>query len=118
MTNEKNSSSRSRGQRIRTVSLSVRRLSSLDILGGWLRLRTDTSLVLLPLKGPGLPPSDPSADTRATDSEPRVHVGFLLAYDSVAQTVLDKLESQLRAHPSYTIIVCGKVKPYCYVMVN
>ena len=71
---------------------------------------TDASVILLPLQGPGLPPPDPSVVTRSTDSGPRVHVGFLLAWDSIAQTVLDKLEPQLQAYPSYNIVVCGKVK--------
>ncbi|KAF9227109.1 alpha/beta-hydrolase [Gyrodon lividus] len=65
----------------------------------------DTSIVLVPLKGHGLPPLDPSKITRS--AEPRVHIGFLVAYQSIARTLLVKLEHQLQAHPSYTIIVCG-----------
>jgi len=65
----------------------------------------DACIILVSLRGPGLPPLDPSAVSRST--EPRVHVGFLLAYNSIAQTVLDELESQLRTYPSYNIVVCG-----------
>ncbi|KIJ18505.1 hypothetical protein PAXINDRAFT_70939 [Paxillus involutus ATCC 200175] len=65
----------------------------------------DTSIILVPLKGPGLPPLDSSLIARS--AEPRVHIGFLIAFQTIAQTVLDKLELQLQAHPSYTIVVCG-----------
>ncbi|KAF8444900.1 Alpha/Beta hydrolase protein [Boletus edulis BED1] len=67
----------------------------------------DASIILASLKGPGLPPLDPSAESRS--AEPRVHVGFLLGYNSVAQKVLNELALQLRAYPSYNIVACGKV---------
>lgn len=68
----------------------------------------DTAIIFVSLQGPGLPPPDPSAVSRS--AEPHVHVGFLLAYNSVAQTVLDELKPQLQAFPSYNIVVCGTVQ--------
>ncbi|KAF8549757.1 alpha/beta-hydrolase [Imleria badia] len=65
----------------------------------------DASIILVSLQGPGLPPLDPSAVSRS--AEPRVHVGFLLAYNSIARRVLDELEPQLRVYPSYNLVVCG-----------
>jgi hypothetical protein len=76
----------------------------------------DACIILASLQGPGLPPLDPSVVSLS--AEPRVHVGFLLAYNSIAQTVLDKLEPQLRAYPSYNIVVCGKVNPITLVVIN
>ncbi|KIJ68022.1 hypothetical protein HYDPIDRAFT_107601 [Hydnomerulius pinastri MD-312] len=61
----------------------------------------DTSIILTTLKGDGLPPSN----SRSTQA--RVHAGFLVAYQSVAQTMLDALGPQLRAYPSYNVILCG-----------
>ncbi|KIK80707.1 hypothetical protein PAXRUDRAFT_833371 [Paxillus rubicundulus Ve08.2h10] len=65
----------------------------------------DMSIILVPLKGPGLPPLNSSLVARS--AEPRVHIGFLVAFQTIAQTVLDKLELQLQVHPSYTVVVCG-----------
>ncbi|KAF8549764.1 alpha/beta-hydrolase [Imleria badia] len=59
---------------------------------------SDVTSILL-----GLPPLDPSAVSRS--AEPRVHVGFLLAYNSIAQRVLDELEPQLRAYPGYELML-------------
>ena len=114
MTNGKNSSSRSGGRQTSPASFLVRTIDvCLHLNGRSLGLRNaDACIILVSLQGPGLPPLDPSAVSRST--EPRVHVGFLLAYNSIAQTVLDKLESQLRTYPSYNIVVCGNVNPhYC-----
>ncbi|KAN0091398.1 Alpha/Beta hydrolase fold [Tylopilus felleus] len=74
---------------------------SLDVVN----MLLDTLIVLVPLQGPGLPPSDPRAVS--SSAEPLVHSGFLLAYNSIGQIVIDTLASRLRAHPTYNIVVCG-----------
>lgn len=116
MTNGKNSSSRSGARQTSPASFLVRTILDRDVCSHLndrsLELRNaDTSIVLVPLQGPGLPPSNPFSVSRSDG--PHVHVGFLVAYNSVAQTVLDELESQLQAFPSYNIVVCGKFKRHC-----
>lgn len=114
MTNGKSSSSRSGDRQTTLASFLVRHSphTCLHLNGHPLGLpNADASIILVSLQGPGLPPLDPSAVSRS--AEPRVHVGFLLAYNSIAQSVLDALEPQLRAHPSYNIVTCGKVNPHC-----
>ena len=105
MTNGRNSSSRSGGRQTLPAFFSVRVPSLLASQWPFIR-NADACIILVSLKGPGLPPLDPSTVSRS--AEPRVHVGFLLAYNSIAQMVLDELEPQLRAYPSYNIVVCGK----------
>jgi len=65
----------------------------------------DASIILVPLQGPGIPPLDSSIASSA--EEPHVHSGFLLAYISVARGVLAQLETQLQAHPTYNVVLCG-----------
>lgn len=112
MTHGRSSLSRSGGRQTSPASFSVRTIFDVcpHLNGHSLGLpNTDASVILVSLQGPGLPPLDPTVVSHS--AEPRVHVGFLLAYSSVAQTVLDELESQLQAYPSYDIVVCGKVQP-------
>ncbi|KAG8214135.1 hypothetical protein J3R82DRAFT_10901 [Butyriboletus roseoflavus] len=112
MTNGKNSSSRSEGRQTSLASFSVRTNHNVcpHLDGHSLGRNADAFIMLVSLRGPGLPPPDPSVVSRS--AEPRVHAGFLLAYNSVAQKVLDELEPQVRAYPSYDIVVCGKVNPH------
>ncbi|KAH7888966.1 Alpha/Beta hydrolase protein, partial [Phlebopus sp. FC_14] len=67
----------------------------------------DTSLMLTPLRGDGLPPLSCVSVSSGSSDEPRVHTGFLAAYQSVARTALECLRAQLDAHPSYRIVVAG-----------
>lgn len=62
------------------------------------RRQVDTSLVLSHLRGPGLPDC-PDA---------HVHTGFLFAFMSVGDYVLDVLREQLEKYPQYDVAVCGK----------
>jgi len=58
----------------------------------------DTSLVLSQLRGPGLP----------KNTGAHVHTGFLFAFISVGDTVLDVLREQLEKYSHYEVAVCGK----------
>lgn len=57
----------------------------------------DTSLVLSPLRGPGLP--------KNTDAH--VHTGFLYAFRSVGERVLNVLREQFEKYPEYEVAVSG-----------
>ncbi|KAG1739802.1 Alpha/Beta hydrolase protein [Suillus occidentalis] len=57
----------------------------------------DTSLVLSPLRGPGLP----------RDTDAHVHTGFLYAFRSVGGRVLDVLREQFEKCPLYDVAVSG-----------
>ncbi|KAJ8583318.1 alpha/beta-hydrolase [Rhizopogon salebrosus TDB-379] len=57
----------------------------------------DTSLVLSQLHGPGLPEGTGA----------HVHTGFLYAFTSVGECVLDTLREQLEKFPRYDVTVCG-----------
>ena len=63
-----------------------------------MRRQLDTSLVLSSLRGPGLP----------TNTDAHVHTGFLYAFRSVGELVLDALREQLEKYPQYDVAVCGK----------
>ncbi|KAF9457131.1 alpha/beta-hydrolase [Collybia nuda] len=58
---------------------------------------TDAALLLVPFISPGV--NAPSGTL--------VHAGFLLAWDSVASSVISTVSSQLAAHPDYTIVTSG-----------
>ncbi|KAG6334587.1 hypothetical protein ID866_4497 [Astraeus odoratus] len=58
----------------------------------------DGSVILVPLRGYGLPLFD----------SPHVHTGFLLAYQSIARTMLDILGAQIKLYPTYTVAAAGK----------
>ncbi|KAG0707040.1 Alpha/Beta hydrolase protein [Suillus ampliporus] len=60
-------------------------------------LIVDASLMLSPLRGPGLP--------KNTDA--RVHTGFLYAFRSVGECALDALREQFEKYPQYDVAVCG-----------
>lgn len=57
----------------------------------------DTSLVLSPLRGPGLP----------KDTDAHVHTGFLYAFRSVGDRVLNVLREQFEKFPRYDVAVSG-----------
>ncbi|OJA16307.1 hypothetical protein AZE42_03374 [Rhizopogon vesiculosus] len=57
----------------------------------------DASLVLSQLHGPGLP----------KETGAHVHTGFLFAFISAGEHVLDTLRKQLEAYPQYGVAVCG-----------
>ncbi|KIK37407.1 hypothetical protein CY34DRAFT_810367 [Suillus luteus UH-Slu-Lm8-n1] len=57
----------------------------------------DTSLMLSPLRGPGLP----------RDTDAHVHTGFLYAFRSVGGRVLDVLREQFEKCPLYDVAVSG-----------
>lgn len=61
------------------------------------RQLSDTSLVLSPLRGPGLP--------KNTDAH--VHTGFLYAFRSVGERVLNVLREQFEKYPEYEVAVSG-----------
>lgn len=67
-----------------------------------IRRQVDTSLVLSPLRGPGLP----------RDTDAHVHTGFLYAFRSVGGRVLDVLREQFEKCPLYDVAVSGK--PSCF----
>ncbi|KAG1765379.1 Alpha/Beta hydrolase protein [Suillus placidus] len=62
----------------------------------------DTSLVLSPLRGPGLP----------RDTDAHVHTGFLYAFRSVGERVLNVLREQFDKFPQHDVAVSGK--PRCH----
>jgi hypothetical protein len=62
------------------------------------RRQVDTSLVLSPLRGPGLP----------KDTDAHVHTGFLYAFRSVGDRVLDVLREQFEKCSHYDVAVSGK----------
>ncbi|KAI6021556.1 Alpha/Beta hydrolase protein [Pisolithus microcarpus] len=63
----------------------------------------DGFVMLAPLQGIGLPPSHlPSMSKR-----PQVHTGFLIAYQSIAQVMLDIVESQIKSYPTYAVVMTG-----------
>lgn len=66
-----------------------------------IRRQVDTSLMLSPLRGPGLP----------RDTDAHVHTGFLYAFRSVGGRVLDVLREQFEKCPLYDVAVSGK--PSC-----
>lgn len=57
----------------------------------------DTSLMLSPLRGPGLP----------KDTDAHVHTGFLYAFRSVGDRVLNVLREQFEKFPRYDVAVSG-----------
>ncbi|KIM69610.1 hypothetical protein SCLCIDRAFT_102679 [Scleroderma citrinum Foug A] len=63
----------------------------------------DASVVLTPLRGVGLP----TRTSQESAAQPRVHAGFLLAYESIARTLLDILDKQIESHPTYSVIATG-----------
>lgn len=75
------------------VNLGVQALRKIDA-----RRQVDTSLMLSQLRGPGLP----------SNTDAHVHTGFLFAFTSVGEHVLDTLRDQLEQCPQYDIAVCGK----------
>ncbi|KAG2154446.1 Alpha/Beta hydrolase protein [Suillus bovinus] len=56
-----------------------------------------TSILLSPLRGPGLP----------KDTDTHVHTGFLYAFKSVGDRVLDVLREQFDKFPQYDVAVTG-----------
>lgn len=57
----------------------------------------DTSLLLSPLRGPGLP----------ENTDAHVHTGFLYAFRSVGDRVLNVLREQFKEFPQYDVTVSG-----------
>ncbi|KAG2097543.1 Alpha/Beta hydrolase protein [Suillus discolor] len=57
----------------------------------------DTSLLLSPLRGPGLP----------ENTDAHVHTGFLYAFRSVGDRVLNVLREQFKEYPQYDVTVSG-----------
>lgn len=62
------------------------------------RRQVDTSLLLSPLRGPGLP----------ENTDAHVHTGFLYAFRSVGDRVLNVLREQFKEFPQYDVTVSGK----------
>jgi len=58
---------------------------------------TDAEIMLVPFESPGV--NDPGGAY--------VHMGFLAAYNSVADNVLSVVEKQLEIHPGYSIVSTG-----------
>jgi hypothetical protein len=75
------------------VNVEVRALRNADA-----RRQVDTSLVLSQLHGPGLPEGTGA----------HVHTGFLYAFTSVGECVLDTLRELLEKFPRYDVTVCGR----------
>jgi len=64
----------------------------------------DASVILTPLQGIGLP----TRTSQESAEQPRVHTGFLLAYQSIARTMLHILDKQIESHPTYSVIATGE----------
>ncbi|KAL4078256.1 Alpha/Beta hydrolase protein [Scleroderma yunnanense] len=63
----------------------------------------DASVMLTPLQGIGLPPST----SQESSEQPRVHTGFLVAYQSIAHAMLNVLGPQIDAYSTYRVIATG-----------
>ncbi|KAG2054876.1 alpha/beta-hydrolase [Suillus hirtellus] len=70
----------------------------------------DTSLLLSPLRGPGLP----------ENTDAHVHTGFLYAFRSVGDRVLNVLREQFKEFPQYDVTVSGHslgVRQSCFFVI-
>lgn len=84
----------------RTVFVTFFLVRKTGTLFFWLKLRfqnTDTLVVLMPLEATGV----------VDVGDSHVHTGFLLAYNTVARIVLNTINAQVAAYPSYKIVVTG-----------
>ena len=57
---------------------------------------------LVPFEPTGVP-----ASFAPTAKDTRVHAGFLIAHNSVAQSVVNAVSAQVRANPTYSIVTTG-----------
>ncbi|KAI6157943.1 Alpha/Beta hydrolase protein [Pisolithus tinctorius] len=67
----------------------------------------DGSVILTPLQGTGLPPSHVQSTPSKNPKRPHVHTGFLIAYQSIAQILLDIVGLQINMYPMYAVVVTG-----------
>ncbi|KAI6010514.1 hypothetical protein EDC04DRAFT_2610161 [Pisolithus marmoratus] len=57
--------------------------------------------------GIGLPPPHISSTSFESPERPHVHTGFLIAYQSIAQAMLDIVGTQINMHPMYAVTITG-----------
>ncbi|KAI6033275.1 hypothetical protein F5J12DRAFT_800047, partial [Pisolithus orientalis] len=67
----------------------------------------DGSVILTPLQGTGLPPSHVQSTSSKHPKRPHVHTGFLIAYQSIAQVLLDIVGLQINMYPMYAVVMTG-----------